>query len=180
MLAGLARRCASRANHAAVFATCQPAFLSRDMGANQWHQMAGQGSSPWKRAHSSSSLSKILGNFDVQALEVLVASSFDSILMTDAVDGNITYANKAFTLLTGHETSDVIGKSPKILQGEGTDKKVIARLAEALKSGGDFEGKAINFKKDGTPFIMHWRVVPVKADGEIQAWVAIQREGFRI
>jgi len=162
MLAGLARRCVCRANHASVFA----AFFATCSAA--------------PTCGSSSSLSKILGNFDVQALEVLVASSFDSILMTDAVDGNITYANKAFTLLTGHETSDVIGKSPKILQGEGTDKKVIARLAEALKSGGDFEGKAINFKKDGTPFIMHWRVVPVKADGEIQAWVAIQREGFRI
>eukprot|EP00406_Dinophysis_acuminata_P058500 CAMPEP_0179288214 /NCGR_PEP_ID=MMETSP0797-20121207/40669_1 /TAXON_ID=47934 /ORGANISM="Dinophysis acuminata, Strain DAEP01" /LENGTH=124 /DNA_ID=CAMNT_0020997177 /DNA_START=145 /DNA_END=519 /DNA_ORIENTATION=+ len=124
----------------------------------------------------------MLSNSDVsiELLEVLAENSFDSILMTDAGDGNITYANKAFTLLTGHEAADVIGKSPKILQGEGTDKKVIARLAEALKSGGDFEGKAINFKKDGTPFIMFWRVVPVKVGGVIKAWVAIQREGSHV
>mmetsp|Transcript_2576 Transcript_2576/g.7227 ORF Transcript_2576/g.7227 Transcript_2576/m.7227 type:complete len:145 (+) Transcript_2576:88-522(+) len=144
--------------------------------------MAGQGSSPAKRARSSGSLANMLSNSDVsiELLEVLAENSFDSILMTDAGDGNITYANKAFTLLTGHEAADVIGKSPKILQGEGTDKKVIARIAEALKSGGDFEGKAINFKKDGTPFIMFWRVVPVKVGGVIKAWVAIQREGSHV
>jgi len=46
-----------------------------------------------------------------------------------------------------------------------------------LKSGGRFEGKAINYKKDGTPFIMFWRVLPIKVKGKIVAWVAIQREG---
>jgi len=52
---------------------------------------------------------------------------------------------------------------------------VIARLSNALKSGAKFEGKAINYKKDGTPFIMYWRVLPIKV--AITAWVAIQREG---
>ena len=40
-----------------------------------------------------------------------------------------------------------------------------------------FEGKAINYKKDGTPFIMYWKVLPIKVGKKIQAWVAIQREG---
>jgi PAS domain S-box-containing protein len=111
-------------------------------------------------------------------LEVLAENSFDSILITDAlVEGNIIYANKAFKNLTGHDPASVIGDTPRILQGPGTDVKVIARLTEALKSGGTFEGKAINYKKDGTPFIMYWRVLPIKTDKKIVAWVAIQREG---
>jgi PAS domain S-box-containing protein len=111
-------------------------------------------------------------------LRVLADNSFDSILMTDAsAQGKITYANKAFKKLTGYDPSEVIGKTPRILQGQGTDEKVIRRLAEALKAGKKFEGKAINYKKDGTPFIMFWRVVPVKSKGQINAWVAIQREG---
>ncbi len=64
-----------------------------------------------------------------------------------------------------------------MLQGAGTDKKVIERLASALKAGSRFEGKAINYKKDGTPFIMFWRVLPIKVGKNIIAWVAIQREG---
>jgi hypothetical protein len=50
-------------------------------------------------------------------------------------------------------------------------------VSTALKSGKIFEGKAINYKKDGTPFIMYWRVLPIKVGKVIQAWVAIQREG---
>jgi PAS domain S-box-containing protein len=111
-------------------------------------------------------------------LKVLAENSFDSILITDAtVKGKITYANKAFKKLTGYDQSEIMGKTPRILQGSGTDKKVIDRLAIALKSGGKFEGKAINYKKDGTPFIMYWRVLPIKVGKKIEAWLAIQREG---
>jgi PAS domain S-box-containing protein len=111
-------------------------------------------------------------------LKVLAENSFDSILITDATaSGRITYANKAFKKLTGHDPAEVIGKTPRILQGAGTDKKVINRLTVALKSGGKFEGKAINYKKDGTPFIMYWRVLPIKVGGKLEAWLAIQREG---
>ena len=35
----------------------------------------------------------------------------------------------------------------------------------------------VNYKKDGTPFIMYWRVLPIKLGEKIAAWVAIQREG---
>ena len=118
------------------------------------------------------------GSGGLALLEVLADNSFDSVLITDAsAEGRIIYANKAFKKLTGHDPSSVIGKTPRILQGPGTDLKVIAKLAAALKSGGKFEGKAINYKKDGTPFIMYWRVLPIKVAKKITAWVAIQREG---
>ena len=111
-------------------------------------------------------------------LQVLAENSFDSILITDSsVDSKIIYANKSFERLTGHDRLSVIGRTPRILQGAGTDEKVISRLSDALKSGKKFEGKAINYKKDGTPFIMYWRVLPIKVGKKITAWVAIQREG---
>lgn len=128
----------------------------------------------------ASAIDKSLGNSETSLtlLKVLAENSFDSIVITDATaSGKIIYANKAFKKLTGHNPSDVIGKTPRILQGAATDKKVINRLAVALKSGGKFEGKTINYRKDGTPFIMYWRVLPVKVGRKIEAWLAIQREG---
>ena len=111
-------------------------------------------------------------------VKVIAENSFDSVLITDATSsGKIIYANKAFKTLTGYDPSDVIGKNPRILQGPATDKTLIRRLSEALKSGKKFEGKAINYKKNGTPFIMYWRVLPIKVGKIIEAWVAIQREG---
>ena len=129
------------------------------------------------------SIEKIFQDVDISlnVLRVLASNSYDSILITDATkDAKIIYANKAFKTLTGYDPSEVLGKTPKILQGAATDKTVIARLLDALKRDGRFEGKAINYKKNGTPFIMHWRVLPVKVGKHTKVWVAIQREGFAI
>ena len=128
----------------------------------------------------SAKFEKMMNRVDggLALLQVLAENSFDSVLITDAsAEGKIIYANKSFKKLTGHDPSEIIGKTPRILQGPGTDPKVIARLSDALKSGRKFEGKAINYKKNGTPFIMYWRVLPIKVGKKIIAWVAIQREG---
>ena len=128
----------------------------------------------------SATFEKLMNGADggLALLQVLAENSFDSVLVTDSSsEGKIIYANKSFKKLTGHDPSEIIGQTPRILQGPGTDSKVIARLSDALKSGGRFEGKAINYKKDGTPFIMYWRVLPIRVGKEITAWVAIQREG---
>ncbi|MDA8951184.1 PAS domain S-box protein [Pseudomonadales bacterium] len=82
----------------------------------------------------ASSIESSIGNpkTSMALLKVLAENSFDSILVTDApVKGKIIYANKAFKKLTGHEPFEVIGKTPRILQGVGTDKKVIERLSLA-------------------------------------------------
>jgi PAS domain S-box-containing protein len=131
----------------------------------------------------SITIEKILNNeaLNSSVLKGLADNSFDSILVTDASrDAKIIYANKAFKSLTGFSPADVIGKTPKILQGPATDKKVLARLAVALRKGIRFEGKAINYKKDRTPFIMYWRVVPAKIGKDTKVWIAIQREGSHI
>ena len=125
------------------------------------------------------SLEKILNDaqFSLSFLKILLENSYDSIIITDCTeDTSIIYANKAFSRLTGYESSEVIGKSPKILQGVATDKHVITDLIDSLKNESPFEGQAINYRKDGTYFIMNWRVLPLKIDNQIKAWIAIQRE----
>jgi len=117
------------------------------------------------------------GEINLELLKVLADNSFDSILVTDATkDGKIIYANAAFKRLTGYSQEEVLGQTPRILQGPATDKKVIDKLRKVLSSGGKFEDRAINYKKNGTPFIMHWKVLPIKFKGAIKGWIAIQRE----
>ena len=131
----------------------------------------------------ASSLEKIFqdAHVSLKVLQVLTENSYDSIVITDtSKDAKIIYANKAFKTLTGYDPSEVIGKTPRILQGAATDQTVIARLVDALKRDGRFEGQAVNYKKNGTPFIMYWRVLPVKVGNKTRLWVAIQREGFVI
>lgn len=129
----------------------------------------------------ASSLVDVIGSQKggLTLLKLLADNSFDSILVTDSsAKGRIIYANKAFKKLTGYDPAEVVGKDPRMLQGPGTDRKVIERLSATLKSGGRFEGRAVNYKKDGTPFVMNWRMFPLKDAGKILAWVAIQREAL--
>jgi hypothetical protein len=49
---------------------------------------------------------------------------------------------------------EVMGKSPSILQGSDTDPEVISRLNRDLDEGKLFFGKALNYRKDGSTFMM--------------------------
>ena len=110
-------------------------------------------------------------------LETMLLQGYDSILITDASNNpKITYTNPAFTQLTGYSADEILGKSPKILQGSSTSQKVIQRLRECLVDVTVFEGETVNYKKDGTIFMMNWRMIPIIDNGELKAWLAIQRE----
>ena len=110
-------------------------------------------------------------------LETLLDRSFDAILITDgAKDHKIIYCNAAFERLTGYTAEEMIGKSPKLLQGPSTDRIETERLGRCLLEQGSFTGQAVNYKKNGTPFMMSWRVDPVRIGNEVVIWLAIQRE----
>ena len=110
-------------------------------------------------------------------LETMLLQGYDSVLITDASNNpKITYANSAFTQLTGYSTDEILGRSPKILQGPSTSQEVIQRLRKCLIDVTIFEGEAVNYKKDGTIFMMNWRMIPIIDNGELKAWLAIQRE----
>lgn len=111
-------------------------------------------------------------------LHAIVDNSFDSLIITEAAPNNpIIYVNKAFTDLTGYSAEEALGKSPSFLQGPETDPAVLERLRSDLAAGRAFEGKAINYRKNGSAFLMWWRVVPVVGDsGQPDRFVAFQRE----
>jgi len=113
----------------------------------------------------------------LQLLDTLLIHGFDAVLMTDsAQDQRIIYANPAFEKLTGYTAAELLGKSPKVLQGPSTDRTETARLGQLLRDGLPFEGQAVNYRKDGSPFMMSWRIQPLRVEQSIVAWVAIQRE----
>ncbi|TVR83915.1 MAG: PAS domain-containing protein [Rhodospirillales bacterium] len=126
------------------------------------------------------SLSSILSTTHPGAvLDAIADNSLTSVMVTQAApDTPIVYVNKAFTALTGYTPDDVMGKSPRMLQGPKTDEAVLARLREDLEAGRVFEGEAINYRKDCSEFLMHWRVFPVSdPEGTPIYFVALQHEG---
>jgi PAS domain S-box-containing protein len=113
-----------------------------------------------------------------RVLETNMSESFNSILITKAGTGYpIIYSNPAFSELTGYGPHEVIGKSPSMLQGPNTDQTVIERLNNDILEGRLFHGKAINYRKDGSEFMMEWKIAPIRNEkDEITHFLAIQRD----
>ena len=119
----------------------------------------------------------VLGNDLGPIADLVISTSFDSVMVTAATAKTpILYVNEAFTQLTGYTFEEVLGKSPSLLQGVDTDPAVLEQLRKDLGAGRNFEGTATNYRKDGTPFTMHWRVASVRsAEDEVVYFVAVQR-----
>ena len=117
----------------------------------------------------------------LRLLSSAVEQSKESILITDAelnLPGpKIIFTNPAFTKMTGYTAEEVIGQTPRILQGPRTDKMVIRRLRKNLEQGEVFAGEAINYRKDRTEFNMEWQIAPIRnPSGTITHFVAIQHD----
>lgn len=105
--------------------------------------------------------------------------SFDAITITRSTTAGgpeIVYVNEGFTALTGYPAEEVIGQTPGMLQGPQTERAVLDRLDETVRRGETFHGQTVNYRKDGTPFEMEWKVTALGGDGEVTHYLAVQRE----
>lgn len=114
-------------------------------------------------------------------LENAIRSDYDSIVITELElekpGPEIVYVNDGFTKMTGYSREEVIGRTPRILQGEKTDRAVLDKLKTRLKNGQSFFGHTVNYRKDGSEFINQWDIHPLTNNsGEITHWVSYQHD----
>jgi PAS domain S-box-containing protein len=106
----------------------------------------------------------------------------DSFLVTEAEPINrpgprISYVNDAFTRMTGYKREEVIGESPRILQGPKTDQAALNRIRIALETWQPVREELINYRKDGSEFWVDISIFPIANEsGWYTHWVSIQRE----
>lgn len=76
-------------------------------------------------------------------------------------DCPITYANPAFTALTGFSAAEVIGRNGRLLQGPDTDPRTRAHIRAALAAETAIHCNILNYRKDGTSFWNDMTIDPV-------------------
>jgi PAS domain S-box-containing protein len=132
-----------------------------------------------KSLQKSSGLSDIMNS---DWLEQCVHHLNDAVLITEAGRSDepgprILWANDVFYTLTGYGPSEIIGQSPRILQGPLTDKSVLKTLRTALEKWEVCRVEVLNYKKDGSTFWNEFEVTPVaNEDGHHTHWIAVQRD----
>ena len=118
----------------------------------------------------------------IRLLQSVVAQASDAVLITDVqtIDEpgpRILYVNDAFCRMTGYSPSEVIGRSPRFLQGPKTDPAARKAIRQALAQWQPVKVELVNYRKDGTPFWAELNIAPVThTSGFITHWVAIQRD----
>ncbi|MDE0802573.1 MAG: SpoIIE family protein phosphatase [Acidimicrobiales bacterium] len=116
---------------------------------------------------------------DIELLARVAQASRTSMILTDAdldePGPRIVWVNPAFERTSGYDAADVLGRSPRFMQGAGTDRAVLRELRRLLEQGEDFEGEAINYRADGTPFVMSWRITALRDEhGRATHYLATQ------
>jgi PAS domain S-box-containing protein len=116
-------------------------------------------------------------------LESAIANINDAILITEAeaIDEpfgpRIIYANTAFTRMCGYTWGELIGKTPRLLQGEQTSSTELAKIRVALQSGLPIRTELINYKKNGSTYWVELNILPIANQaGNITHFVSIERE----
>ncbi|REG82309.1 PAS domain S-box protein [Algoriphagus antarcticus] len=118
----------------------------------------------------------------LKLLESVITNTNDAVLITEAEPFDepgprIIYVNAAFSKMTGYEAHEVIGKSPRMLQGPNSNKKELAKLGRALRNWEPYEITTINYKKTGEEFWTNFTVNPVANEkGWYTHWIAIERD----
>jgi PAS domain S-box-containing protein len=118
----------------------------------------------------------------VRLLQSVVVNTNDAVVITaaepiDNLGPQILYVNEAFTKITGYSPEEVLGKTPRILQGAKTDPAALAKIRSALARWEAVTVEVINYRKDGSEFWNEFSIVPVAdKDGCYTHWIAIQRD----
>ncbi|MFN5350608.1 MAG: putative bifunctional diguanylate cyclase/phosphodiesterase [Polaromonas sp.] len=89
----------------------------------------------------------------------------------------IIYVNEAFENHTGYSRREVIGRSPGLLQGQGTQQTELSRIRLALRESKPVHAELINYKKDGTLFWLELDITPIKDTQDVAThWVSVARD----
>ena len=118
----------------------------------------------------------------LRLLESSIARLNDIVIITEAgpfrePGPRIVFVNEAFERRTGYSPEEVLGRTPRLLQGPGTQRGELDRIRAAMEQWQPARVDLINYKKSGEPFWVDLEVSPVWNEArKLTHWVAVGRD----
>ncbi len=115
-------------------------------------------------------------------LKTCVECLHDMVLITEAEPvtepgPRIVFVNQAFERRTGYQRDEVIGRSPRLLQGPLTQRSELMRVAVAVRMRQSMHCELLCYTKSGETFWVEFDSVPIfDASGRHTHWVSVARD----
>lgn len=113
----------------------------------------------------------------------IVQNANDIVIVTDAsiiddpLGPRIVYVNAAFENLTGYSSEEVIGETPRILQGKHTGRESLDRIRQALDQRKPVRETVLNYSRSGHAYWLEMSIFPLKNRyGQITHFASIERD----
>lgn len=118
----------------------------------------------------------------LKLLETVIIQSKDSIIITeaDSIDAkipNIIYVNPAFSIMSGYESDEIIGRSPDLFNSPNSDVNELEKLLKAIKNKEECLIETISYTKNKDEYWVRFSMIPIfNSDNELSHWISIQRD----
>lgn len=110
----------------------------------------------------------------ISQLTMTVEQSPESIVITDT-NAIIEYVNESYVRTSGYSREELVGNNSRMLQSGKTPHSTFVSLWQKLTNGESWEGEFINRTKDGTDYIEHAIISPIRnADGLITHFAGVK------
>ncbi|TDE03952.1 PAS domain-containing protein [Flavobacterium sandaracinum] len=97
------------------------------------------------------------------------------IVVTD-VKLQIVFASHNMIAMNGYTAAEVLGKSPKMFQGEATNQITSNEIRKAILKHEPFEKTVMNYKKNGEVYVCLIKGFPVfNNKGELRHYIAFEK-----
>ena len=119
---------------------------------------------------------------ELNLLRKAIDKANDVVLITkaDTIDSpgpEVVYVNDAFETVTGYNKSDIIGKSPRLLQGPNTEREKLDEIRSALEKNQPIRVLVTNYTKVGEPYSNELDINPITDDnGNVTHFIAVERD----
>ena len=118
----------------------------------------------------------------LRLLEGSISRLNDLVIITEAgpfsePGPRIVFVNEAFERRTGYSRDEVIGRSPRFLQGPNTQRRALDQIRAAMEEWRPARVDLINYRRNGEPYWVDLDVSPVwDKQRKLTHWVAVGRD----
>ncbi|WP_226986085.1 sensor domain-containing protein [Ramlibacter tataouinensis] len=167
----------------AALASHEPVeFEEPDTRQSRWLEVRGQPFEGGMALRLADVTARRKSQEQLRLLEGSIARLNDIVIITEAGPFNapgprIVFVNEAFETRTGYGRDEVLGRTPRLLQGPETQRDRLDRVRDALEEWRPVRVDLINYRKNGEAFWVDLDISPVwdKAR-KLTHWVAVGRD----